>query len=245
MDKKYTVKITNIVKPDDSARTFYLEKPRDMEWTEGTNLHVALPGFDEGEVPDKSRLRHLSLMTLPGEGVIALTTRVPGSGSPFKRALENLKVGDRLVIFKPSSRMPLRREGKRVVLVSMGVGITAFRTIIMTYLADRSGIPSLTNINVDRREHFILREELDRLVCEGYGNFWEKDRKALNSRLGTLEYGNSLFYLVGSDEFLADLCLFLLGSGVPRENIVMDKKPEKNVEILDGAEKKVKMGLPQ
>ncbi len=223
---KYKLKIIDINEEAQGTKTYYFEKPEGFVWEAGANIHVGLVGFDQGEKPNKEWVRHMSIITLPEENRIGITTRVPGSSSVFKKKLSELKIGDELVIFKLGTRMSLRRSGKPVILISMGVGISSMRSLILSYLDNREGIPNIVNINVDS-SGFIYKKALDKLTNDSYRNYWLSSRKAfyeILKNIANIEGG--IYYVVGSDPFISEVIGMLNEHKIKRENIIIDKKQE-------------------
>ncbi len=231
--EKYKVKILEIKDTAQGTKTYYLEKPEGLHWDEGAHTHLAHIGFDQGEAPDKTLVRHMSICTVPREGIVGFTTRVPGSGSPFKLRLSELQVGDELVLFKVGSRMKLKRDGNQSIMLSMGVGIATMRPMIHAFLESSEGISKLININVDRSEDFVYKSELEPLETEVYVNHWVRSRKEFYQVLDNVsELSEGNFYLVGSDAFIVDVGNYLMEKGVPTSAIAIDKKDDKIAELL-------------
>lgn len=225
--EKYRLKITDIVDEVEGTRTYYMDMPQDFSWDEGSHAHIGLSGFDQGEMPVKEWVRHMSIMTLPDERKIGFTTRKRENCSEFKEKLFQSEIGDEIVVFKPGSRMSLRRENRPVILLSMGVGIATMRPLVLAYSKNSDGIPMMTNVNVDATGDFLYRKDLDHLACDCYINLWLDGRQKLHSYLENLNYEDRpVFYLVGSDPFIIDLIHRLRGKGVLQEDLVIDKKPE-------------------
>lgn len=224
---KYRLKITDIVDEAFGTRTYYMEMPKDFIWEEGSHAHIGLEGFDQGDKPISEWVRHMSIMTLPDENKIGFTTRKREDCSEFKQKLFDSKVGDEIVVFKPGSRMRLRREQRPVVLISMGVGIATMRPLLLAYDKDKADIPSMLNINVDASGEFLYKNDLDGISTDHYRNFWLDSRQKLHDMIDSLaNQENSIYYLVGSDSFIIALIHRLKEKGVPIEDIIIDKKPE-------------------
>ena len=153
---RYKLKILDIIDETKVTKTYYFEKPEDFTWEEGSHTHIGLVGFDEGEQPNKNWIRHMSIMTLPDENKVGITTRVPGSSSEFKNKLSELNIGDEVVLFKIGSRMILRRDNRPVIFLSMGVGIATMRPVILTFIKDKVNIPYVVNVNIDSSGNFVF-----------------------------------------------------------------------------------------
>lgn len=224
---KYRLKIIDIIEEAQGTKTYYFEKPEDFTWEAGAHTHIAHVGFDKGEKPNKNWVRHMSIMTLPSENKIGITTRVPGSSSEFKDKLSKLNIGDEVVLFKLGSRMALRRCNRSVILLSMGVGIATMRPIIYSFIDNKTNVPYLINVNVDSSDNFIYKSELDKLADESYKNYWLKSRQAFYETLQELIHTeNAIYYIVGSDVFIKDIIQRLKAKNVNTADIVIDKKEE-------------------
>ena len=220
---KHTLKIVEIVEEGIDTKTFYLEKPEDFNWEEGSHTHIALNGYDSNEVPNKSLVRHMSIMTLAQENRIGFTTRFPSQKSEYKTLLSNYRVGDVISIFKLGSRMSLRRENRPIVLLSMGVGIATMRPLILSYIQNKQGIRGLTHINVDPHPA-IYRNDIESIQDETFVNIWTKTRVEYYQKLTELIKKDSIYYIVGSDTFLRSNIQKLKSIGVKIEDILIDKK---------------------
>lgn len=221
---KHRLKIIDIVNEGNDTKTFYLEKPHDINWEEGSHTHIALNNYEVNEVVNKNLVRHMSIMTLAHENKIGFTTRFPNQKSEYKTLLSNYRVGDEINLYKLGSRMRLRRENKRIVLLSMGVGIATMRPLILAYNQDQTGIPQLVHINVDSNPT-IYKEEFESLNNNQFKNYWTLSRVEYFQRLTeVISQDNTIYYIVGSDTFLRSNIQKLKLAGVKVENIVIDKK---------------------
>ncbi len=232
--EKYKLKVIDIVEEASGIKTYHFEKPADLTWLEGGHTHIGHVGFDEGDLPNKALVRHMSITTLPSENKLGITTKVPGSDSLFKQKLTELKIGDEAIFFKLGSRMYLRRANRPLIFLSMGVGIAAFRPAILAYHKDTSNIASIKNVNVNSSGEFLYRSELEAYADDTYINYWVQSRREFIDLLSELSHEeNAIYYIVGSDEFLKDNIKLLLQSGVRKEDILLDKKEEKLKDYFD------------
>jgi len=234
---KYKLKIIDVIDEGNESKTYLFEKPEDFSWEEGSHAHIGLSGFDLGEKPNKNWVRHMSIMTLPDEGKIGFTTRVKHNPSEFKRKLFSSSIGDDITFFKLGSRMSLRRTGKTIVLLSMGVGIATMRPLIRAYIKDKSDIPSVISLNIDSSSDFVYQKELDRFNDNHYKNYWIKSRTTFYKTLQLLtNSADAIYYIVGSDSFIQENIKYLKSANVNKENIVIDKKEEMQSMFFDNDE---------
>ncbi len=222
----YRVKLLKYVQEAADTFTYFFEKPADLTWEEGSHTHIAMLGFDAGSMPDRDLVRHMSLATLPQENSLGITTRIPREPSTFKTMLSEMKVGDEAIIFKIGSKLALRRKDRPLVFLSMGVGIAAFRPVILAYTGNPDHIPQLINVNVDSSGTFIFKEELEALESPTYHNYWHSSRLEFYAGLKDLaqELSDAIYYVVGSDFFIKDVIAALRAEQVGDQDIIIDKK---------------------
>ena len=71
--KIYWTKINKIVDESSNVKTYMLDRPEGFSWEEGAHTHLALEGFNAGDKPNRSLIRHMSISTLPHEDAIGIT----------------------------------------------------------------------------------------------------------------------------------------------------------------------------
>lgn len=59
-----------------------------------------MKGFNEGDTLNRELVRHMSIATVPDEGLIGVTTRIKTVCSTYKETLKHLSVGDDVALFK-------------------------------------------------------------------------------------------------------------------------------------------------
>lgn len=231
--EKYKLKIIDIVDEAIGTKSYYVEKPAELNWLEGAHVHIGHIGYDEGELPNKALVRHMSITTLSTEGKLGITTKVPGSNSQFKMRLSELKIGDEVIFFKFGSRMYLRRSNRPLIFLSMGVGMATIRPMLLAFIKDPTNIPYLINVNVNAGGEFLFRKELDPNTSSTYVNDWLKSREEYTQRITELtNIQDAIYYIVGSDEFMKDTIKLLNRNGVCNEDIILDRKEEKRMDYF-------------
>ncbi|MBS7345413.1 MAG: dihydropteridine reductase [Caryophanon sp.] len=221
----YWTKINKIVEETAEIKTFYVDVPEGFTWENGAHTHLALKGFNEGETPNKSLVRHMSICTLPEENAVGITTRIKEQCSEFKAILNTLSVGDEVALFKIHSNVPLKRDNKNIYLLSSGVGIATFRPVVLTYLQNQQDVPRVHALNVDSSGQYLFTDvftaDADKNFTVQYVNSRTDYYAEVHKLAGD---ANGLYYVVGSDEFLHENIALLMDNGVTREQIVLDKR---------------------
>ena len=229
----YWTKINKIIDETSEIKTYLLDCPEGFTWEEGAHTHFGLKGFNEGEKPNKSLVRHMSISTVPNENTIGITTRIREQCSEFKQILRNLDVGHEVAIFKTHSNVPLKRENKNVYLLSSGVGLATFRPLVLKYLEDNEGVHKIHSINVDSSSEFLFNDIFNSVPDKKFTSKFVDSRQAYYEEVNSIKpEENDLFYIVGSDEFVAQNNKNLIELGVDASQIVIDKHERQRLEFL-------------
>lgn len=229
------IDLEEVIPESEDTFTFRFAPVGAFHWNAGANAHLVSREMKTLSVEDKQWRRHMSIMSTKDEGYIGFTTRIREPRSPFKTSLINSRPGDRLRIYGIKNNFPLERQDRPVVLLSMGVGMATMRPLIREYVHDPRGVSKLISLNVDRAEPGVYQAEMDALDAPGFSQEYLKSRRDFLSRVDEcLHVQDALYYLVGSDAFLSGTSAYLVGSGVSREQIRIDKKPHKVQAILEG-----------
>jgi len=229
-----SIELLDIIEEAKDTFTYKFNIPKGTVWEAGTNAHLVANGSDTNYAPNREFMRHMSICSLPEEGYIGFSTRAREGGSTFKRNLRVSKVGDKLQLFGLKNRLPLHRNNRPVVLISMGVGIATMRPMILEYAKDQQNIPQLVNINIDRAVTEIYQNELAALQIPNFENIYVNSRADLhNSIENTLQLTDAEYHIVGSDEFLMNIGAFLLKKGVADDCIKLDKKENRAKQMIE------------
>lgn len=229
----YWTTIKDIIDETSEVKTYLLEIPEGFTWEEGAHTHLALKGFNEGEQPNRGLVRHMSISTLPHEQAIGITTRIKELCSPYKSTLKNYTIGDEVALFKTHSNVPLQRVGKKLYLLSSGVGVATFRPLILDYLANTEGIPHMHSLNVDSTQEFLFNPVFEATKDYAFTAQFVDNRPAYYEEVSKLATDkDALFYVVGSDEFLNQTIAVLKEALIDPSQIIIDKHPHMRDEFL-------------
>lgn len=229
----YWTKINKIVEETPEVKTYQLELPKDFTWEEGSHTHFALKGFNAGEKPNRSLIRHMSISSLPHENTIGITTRIREQCSEFKSILRDLEVGNEVAIFKTHSNLPLKREGKNVYLLSSGVGLATFRPIVLEYFERADNVNHIHSLNIDSSKAFLFTDIFTSVPDKKFKAQFTDNRKDYYEEVKNLAADkDGLFYIVGSDDFLQQNIEVLREQGIKPEQIMLDKREQELPKFL-------------
>ena len=231
--KIYWTKINRVIEETPEVKTYLLDCPEGFTWEEGAHVHLGLEGFNAGDKPNKSLVRHMSISTLPHENSIGITTRIREQCSEFKSILSNLDVGDQVAIFKTHSNIPLKRDNKNVYLLSSGVGLATFRSLVLVYFERADNVNHLHSLNIDSSNDFLFTELFESALDKKFTSRFVDSREDYYEEVKNLaEDKAGLFYIVGSDEFLGQNIEVLRHQGIRPEQIRLDKHEQQLPEFL-------------
>lgn len=229
----YWTKIRKIIDETPEVKTYLLDLPEGFTWEEGAHTHFALEGFNAGDKPNRSLIRHMSISTLPAENTIGITTRIREERSDFKDTLANHQVGDKVAIFKTHSNVPLRREGKNVYLLSSGVGLATFRPLLLDYLEGAEDVAHIHSLNIDSSRDFLFPTIFETAAEKKFSSAFVDNRADYYAEVKKLtDDKDGLFYVVGSDEFLRENITLLREHGITTQQINLDKRPGQLADFL-------------
>lgn len=221
----YWTKINKIIEETPEVKTFLLDLPEGFTWEEGAHTHLALEGFNAGDQPNKSLVRHMSISTLPNEQTVGITTRIRELCSEFKSILRNLEVGDKVALFKIHSNVPLKRENRNIYLLSSGVGLATFRPLVLTYLERTDHINRLHSLTIDSTKDYLFTDIFESAPDKNFTSQYVDNRKVYYEEVKKLAGDqDGLFYVVGSDDFILQNIDVLREQGIKPEQIVLDKR---------------------
>lgn len=231
--KIYWTKINKIIEETPEVKTYMLECPEDYTWEEGSHIHLALEGFNAGDKPNRSLIRHMSISTLPHENLIGITTRIKEQCSEFKTILRNLEIGDEVAVFKTHTNVPLKREDKNVCLLSAGVGLATFRPLVLDYFERADNVNQIHSLNIDSSKDYLFTNIFEPVPDKKFTSQFVDNRKDYYEEVKNLaEDKDGLFYVVGSDEFLEQNIEVLREQGIKPEQIMLDKHAGQRAEFL-------------
>lgn len=186
----------------------------DMDFSPGQYAFFKLDGVSADD--SKGPVRHFSIASSPTEqDYVLISTRI--RDTPYKQKLASLRAGPAITAWGPEGKFVLHDDySKPAVLLSGGIGVTPFRSMIK-YATDKSLPIRITLFDSNRNKQSILyREEFDswarqnkklKIVYtvteeqegnEGWrGERTRIDRSMLEKYLSKDEIGNAIFYVCG------------------------------------------------
>lgn len=205
--------------------------------------------FDIGGVYNdpEGPVRHFSLASSPTEEEIIISTRI--RDTPYKKRLSSLEIGSKAKVTKPLGKFVLHDDySKPAVLLSGGIGVTPFRSMIK-YATDKQLPIRIVMFDSNRNiPNILYKEEFDEYLnkntnlkivytitekeddnqpssAPGVNKEWKGERgridKAMLERhLNDNEIKNSIYYICGPPGMLNAIKELLQNSlQIPKDQI--------------------------
>lgn len=142
----------------ENVRTFLFKKGN-LEWVAGQFQAYVLPQAGGTEEENE---HWFTISSAPVEGTVNISTRI--SASPFKKALNSLKPGDKITTHSLGGKFVWEEDDENpVVLVAAGIGITPFRSILLQQSAVGKSL-NATLLYFNRTSGIPFQKELEDLA---------------------------------------------------------------------------------
>lgn len=211
------LKLIKLKKESNNCFSLILEKPAGFKFYPGQYLDIKLPVNDPN-----GKTRAFTISSSPSEDFLMIT---PKKGiTPFKKFVENLKVGDEIESSHPAGTFTLDETSPAIFLAG-GIGITPFRSMIK-YALDQKLKTTITLIFSNSDEDFPFKKELNgwrQQLPDLDIIYYNSSENGRFSKLPTTTYNLPIYYLAGSHSFVNNLAQILLYAGVDETNIRYDR----------------------
>jgi len=211
---------------------FRFAKPADWTYRAGQFVDVTL--LDPPETDAEGNTRGFSISSAPSEGLIMITTRLRDTA--FKRVLQAMPLGTPVKIEGPFGDLRLHHADRPAVVLTGGIGITPFRSILLETIGAGSLPYPVVVLYANRRpQDAAFLDEL-RALAEQDANLrfvptmsglnasdtWQGERGHIDaSMLGRHLDGvtNAIYYLTGPPGMVHGLRTMLIDAGVDEDDI--------------------------
>jgi ferredoxin-NADP reductase len=151
--------VSDVIPRNYNVKSFRLFTPGEVSFRAGQFLQVTLSinGVDQS--------KYFSFSNAPTEqGYVEFTKKM--TGSEFSKALEDLKVGDKVKIKMPMGSFILDETAPKQAFLSGGIGITPIRSMLKDAFDRRLPFDRVLFYSNRSPEDIIFREELEVMARE-------------------------------------------------------------------------------
>ena len=217
----------------DRTMAFTFTKPVDWAYRAGQFVDITL--LDPPETDAEGNTRGFSIASAPGEDVVMITTRLRDTA--FKRVLQTMALATTVKIEGPFGDLRLHQAHRPAVVLTGGIGITPFRSILVQAMLD-GGLPyPVVVFYANRRpeDAAFLDELVDMAKQEanltlvptmshmsGSERAWDGERGRIDGSMLARHLDTSaepIYYLTGPPGMVHGLRSMLVASGVDEDDI--------------------------
>ncbi|PSO09075.1 hypothetical protein B9Q04_02300 [Candidatus Marsarchaeota G2 archaeon BE_D] len=162
---EYKLRLAHVETEAPTIKTFVFDTSGlGFKFTAGEYVKVVLEGV-VGDPRGNQREFSISSPATRSAEYMSITTTIEPSDSPYKNRLNSLKPGDQATVIGPLGRFTLEglNDNAEVVMIAGGIGITPFRSIILTELASWSSRSITLMYSAKNPENLVFRHEFDEL----------------------------------------------------------------------------------
>lgn len=224
----YSTSLAGTEKVARDTAAFRLKKPEGFSFAAGQAVYVTLPG--QKETDSKGRIRTFSIASAPQEPELVIATRT--TDTAFKRHFANLPAGSAVSIEGPYGDLILDGDHRPAVLLTGGIGITPFRSMILDaagrglprdvtlfysnrHADDAAFLSELEPLARDNPRFKLIATMTDDASWQGEQGFI--DREMIERHVGDIS--QPVFYLAGPPAMVMAMETMLLEAGVKTESI--------------------------
>jgi ferredoxin-NADP reductase len=217
----------------DWTMAFEFEKPADWTFDAGQFIDMTLQ--KPGETDAEGNTRGFSIASAPFEDTLMIATRMRDTA--FKRVLKTLPLGSEVKIEGPFGDLRLHNNAARpAVIVSGGIGITPFRSILMQAINDKRAHRIVFFYANRRPEDAVFLEDMRALARES-ATFafvptmtemdkshlpWDGERGRIDQQMLTKYLAgvtSAIYYVTGPPGMVKGLRAVLKAAGVDSDDI--------------------------
>lgn len=157
------LKLVDTHQETEDVKSFIFEPETPIQWQAGQFLYYTLPHPEEDDRKDK---RWFTNSAAPSENRVMITTRLTKDrGSSFKKALNDLKIGDEIEADPPEGDFTLDDTSKNYIFIAGGIGITPYRSILAEAKAHGQNL-KVHLLYANRSSDIPFRKELDEIASQ-------------------------------------------------------------------------------
>lgn len=215
-------------KPEVEGVISYIFEPEQpLTWKAGQYMRYIL---DHPNPDDRGVSRFFTISNAPAEKNLRITTRIATEkGSSFKKALDNLEIGQSIEALGPMGNFVLDDPDKKAIFLAGGIGITPFRSILIDLDSTGDSI-NVTLLYFNRDDNFVFKEEFEQLAKK-HPNLkihyfsGAQDAATFDPTPLIEDFKNSVYYISGPEPMVEAYDKRLAELVISKENIKNDFFP--------------------
>lgn len=210
----YTLYLESKMKLTNNVYSFVFKKPRDFYFSPGQYLKITL---DFEDFDERGNSRYFTISSTSHEKCITITTRI--TNSPFKKKLLALISKGKIKAKGPyGSFLSEEKPNRTAVLISSGLGITPFRSFVLSEMKSFENIFMLAIFSSKKSyifsndfKHFIKKHKN---VVVKYISREENEKISVIVKKNIEIQKGCVYYIAGAESFVFKTKQSLIGLGI-------------------------------
>lgn len=208
-----------------------ITKPEGFSFTPGQ--YVFLDFSNPIHTDDRPSFRAMSIASAPHEEQLMFIMR--GSDSAFKKNMMEMSDGDNIIIKGPMGHVTLPQNiNQPIAFIVAGMGITPARSMIKHEEFQKAERQVTLLYSSRTKDSIALHDELGNTTLKNYKAIftltredeeWEGSRGRINAEMikqNIDDITNTMYYIVGTKEFVESMKEILEGLGIKKDNMQFD-----------------------
>lgn len=191
--RKHKITFVSRIDEGNGCYSFLFKKDTDVSWQAGQHGIFIIPS-----VVSKN-WRPFSVASSETENIIRISTIIPPTPSEFKSRLFSLTEGEKVLMRGPFGEFHVNEDGKQIVGIAGGVGVTPFRSILHEIYNNYITDTKIHLVYAGKENYFAFHEEFLMFqnhpdITIEFVNTIEEVNEKINEVAST--YENSAKYLI-------------------------------------------------
>lgn len=215
------MKLTLIKKQNEvgNAKTFTFKPEEPISWQAGQYL---IYNLEHKNKDLRGKMRFFTISSPPYEKYPTITTRIYDKPSSFKKALNNLNLGDKIDAKGPDGDFIIEDLHKSYIFIARGIGITPFHSILKQLKYEKKNLDILL-LYSNKDENVVFKKELDNLKLDILNIKYFIGEKITQDFIKSIRnYKDKFFYVSGPEPMVASLEETLDSLGIAKKNQYYD-----------------------
>lgn len=204
-----------------NTKSFIFKPEKKIKWIAGQYFIYFLK-HDNADL--RGIMRFFTISSSPFQKYITISTKVSKKSSSFKKSLDNLNIGDEIIVKGPDGDFIIEDLKKNFVFIAGGIGITPFISILRQLNFENKSVKILL-LYSNKTKDFAFKDELDEFSKKSANlqiKYFVSPRKIDKSVLKKFITQKTLFYISGPDPMVETIAKTLMDLGINDEDIRKD-----------------------
>jgi ferredoxin-NADP reductase len=201
------------------VKTFVFKPEEKFGWIAGQYLIYSLPHQNQDL---RGKMRFFTISQSPFENNPSITTKIIKKSSSFKKALDNLKIGQSMEAKGPDGDFVVENLNRKYIFIAGEMGITPFRSILKELKFENKNLDIILLYSTKDKD-ILFKNTFDNLKLNNLKiEYFIGKRIYKNAIEKIADFKKRIFYVSGPDAMVEEMEKLLLELGVKKENIKSD-----------------------